>query len=278
MILEEVGASVAAQLNDQAALGVQVVDKADVPESGPAYGGEWWRIQSVTAVFADLKGSTNLSVSGSRHDAALAYTYFVRAMAVIFERFGAGYIDIQGDGIFGLFGGRGSAFQAAACAITMRTLIEREVEPRFKHDASTEWKLTAGIGIDQGTLLVRRLGLRGTKQNEVWAGRPVNVAAKLSSVAEPNQVVASERVYAVYEAAAPLRRRALNWSCGCCDGIQGGGLDIPEGQTTNLWDEESAPEGMGLDFESIYRLESHWCVTHGAEFCEAIVLGRRGAR
>ena len=38
---------------------------------------------------------------------------------------------------------------------------------------------------------MRRLGLKGAKQNEVWAGMPVNVAAKLSSVAGPNQVVVS---------------------------------------------------------------------------------------
>ena len=275
LILDDVAASVTAQLDDQAALGVQVIDKADVPESGPAYRGEWWRIQSVTAVFADLKGSTSLNVSGARKDAAYAYTYFIRAMSVIFERFGAKYIDIQGDAIFGLFSGQGSAFHAAACAITMKTQTECVVAPRFERDASTEWRLSAGIGIDQGTLLVRQLGLRGTKQNEVWAGRPVNVAAKLSSVAEPNQVVASNRVFAVYKGTASLRRRALIWSCGCEGGIQGGGLDLAEGQTSHLWDEEAAPAGMGLDIASIHRLDSKWCVTHGVEFCEAIVTGRR---
>ena len=54
---------------------------------------------------------------------------------------------------------------------------------RFNKDASVKWKLEAGVGIDQGMLLVRQLGLKGTKRNEVWAGKPVNMAAKLSSVA-----------------------------------------------------------------------------------------------
>ena len=40
------------------------------------------------------------------------------AMAVIMDRFSAGYVDIQGDGIFGLFSGPSSEFQAMACAIT----------------------------------------------------------------------------------------------------------------------------------------------------------------
>ena len=172
MILDEVTASVAAQLADQANLGVQVVNQEEVPETGPANRGLWWRIPNVTAVFADLKDSTALSSSVPPEAAAIAYTYFIRAMAVILDRFSAGYIDIQGDGIFGLFGGQRSMFLAAACAITMRTQVEKAVAVKFKRDASVQWGLKAGIGIDQGTLLVRWLGLRGTK--------------KLSQIAVPN--------------------------------------------------------------------------------------------
>ena len=213
MILDEISTAVVAQLNDQAELGVQVVDQAEVPEAGPANRGLWWRIPNVTAVFADLEGSTALSSSVSPEASALAYTYFIRAMTVVLERFSAGYVDIQGDGIFGLFGGQRSMFHAAACAITMSNRVEKVVAVRFNKDASVKWKLEAGVGIDQGMLLVRQLGLKGTKRNEVWAGKPVNMAAKLSSVAGPNQVAVSDRVFAGYERAARIRQQALIWSC-----------------------------------------------------------------
>ena len=157
----------------------------------------------------------------------------------------------------------------------MRTQVELEVAKRFEQDTSSEWKLTAGIGIDQGTLLVRRLGLRGTKQNEVWAGKPVNMASKLSSVADSNQIVVSDRVFREYERASKLRRRALIWSCGCDGPTIGKALDIPLGETICLWDEESAPQEVDFDLERIYRLKSKWCITHGPEFCEAIVTGKR---
>ena len=277
MLLDDVVTAVATQLGDQAQLGVQVTDIRDVPETGPANRGVWWRIQEVSAVFADLKGSTTLNASGGRQNAAYAYTYFIRAMTVVLERFGAKYIDIQGDGIFGLFSGPGSVFEAAACAVTMRTQTECVVAPRFEMDTATDWKLTAGVGMDRGTLLVRRLGLRGAKQNEVWAGRTVNVAAKLSSVAGANEVVVSDRVYSIFQGAGKLRKRALLWTCGCCNGMTGGGLDIPEGQTPSLWDEEAAPDGMGLDVARVHRLRSKWCVTHGAEFCEVIATGTQKA-
>ena len=196
-------------------------------------------------------------------------------MAVTLERFSAKYVDIQGDGIFGLFSGQGSTFLAAACAITMKTLVEREVSVRFKRDASADWELTAGIGIDQGTLLVRRLGLRGTKQNEVWAGKPVNMAAKLSSLAAANEMVVADRVFDLYEHASRLRQRTLIWSCGCDGGVRGAGFDAPIGSTRCLWEQELAPEDLGMDFANLHRLRSVWCVTHGSEFCDAVVTGRQ---
>ena len=274
MKLDEVEADVSAQLDDQAELGIQITRLNDVPETGPTNRGVWYQIPNVTAVFADLKRSTELSADNTPKTSAFAYTYFIRAMAVILDRFSAGYVDIQGDAIFGLFS-KGDEFLAAASAITMRTLVEQEVATRFEKDTSTDWKLTAGVGIDRGTLLVRRLGLRGTKQNEVWAGKPVNMAAKLSSVAEPNQVVVSDRVFSQYQQASKLRRRVLIWTCGCEGDNEGKGLDADEGETTNLWTEEQASEDLGLDFDTIHRLGSRWCEIHGAEFCEALVTGKR---
>lgn len=132
-----------------------------------------------------------------------------------------------------------------------------------------------GVGIDHGTLLVRRLGLRGTKQNEVWAGKPVNMAAKLSSLGGANYVVVSDRVFRQYEGVPKLRKRALLWTCGCDRDLHGLGLDAPAGQTSHLWEEENIPEELGLDFQTFHRLQSKWCETHGPEFCEAIVTGRR---
>ena len=277
MILNEVTASVAAQLADQAKLGVQVVNLGKVPETGPVDRGLWWRIPKVTAVFADLKGSTALSSSVPPEAAAIAYTYFIRAMTLVLEKFSAGYIDIQGDGIFGLFEGKRSMFLAAACAITMRTQVDKAVAAKFKRDASVKWDLKAGIGIDRGTLLVRRLGLKGTSQNEVWVGNPVNIAAKLSSVAEPNEVAVSDRVFSGYEASDKLRQQALIWSCGCSGRKRGAGLDTAAGQASALWTKQAAPKNLGLDFQTIYKRKSGWCEKHGSEYCEVAVTGKRQA-
>lgn len=275
MILNDVTAEVSSQLDAQADLGVQITVQHEVPGVGPTNRGLWLQIPQVTAVFADLKSSTELNVAQGSRVAARAYTYFIRAMTVTLNRFSAKYVDIQGDGIFGLFSGQGSAFLSVACAITMRTLMKRDLAARFKSDSDSDWELTAGVGLDSGTLLVRRLGLRGTKQNEVWAGKPVNMAAKLSSLAGANELVVSDRSFACYERASKLRQRVLLWTCGCGNGEIGDGLDMPIGSTTYLWEHEPAPQDLGLDFGAMHKLRSCWCRIHGAEFCEALVQGRR---
>ena len=274
MILDEVTSAVSAQLGDQSSLGIEIQRQALVPQKGPANGGVWVRVPNVTAVFADLKGSTVLNATCTPKAVARAYTYFIRAMTVALERFDAGYIDIQGDGIFGLFSGRGSSFRAAACAITMRTHVEDEVAPRFEKDTSNDWTMAAGFGVDSGALLVRRLGLRGTKQNEVWAGKPVNTASKLSSLAGPNVVVVSERVFDEYRRASELRQKALFWDCGCAGATEGAGLEFQAGRARRFWYERHVPQGLGLDFGKMFVTELGWCEMHGPGFCEALATGK----
>ena len=111
--------------------------------------------------------------------------------------------------------------------------------------------------------------------NEVWAGTPVNMAAKLSSVADPNEVAVSERVFSDYQQSAKIRQRVLLWSCGCKGGARGRGLDLPAGQAEYLWQSAPVPVNMGLDFDQVHRLRQAWCPIHGAEFCEALVTRQR---
>lgn len=273
MLLSEITSDIEDQLNDQTSLGVAVESLDSVPEIGPTNKGVWNKIRNVTAVFADLKRSTELNTDNRPEYAAWAYTYFIRAMAIVFSRFDANYIDIHGDGIFGLFSGEDSAFTAIACGVTMKTVIEKQVAVRFRDTVSTAWTLNAGIGIDCGTVMVRRLGLRGEKYNEVWAGKPVNIAAKLSGLAGDNELVVPNYVHRTYDSASRLRRRVLSRTCGCRDGRIGDGVYAPDKQTSLLWTYVKN-EGGSLDFMTRYILESKWCDIHGAEFCQILLDNR----
>ena len=147
MILDEVTAAVKSQLDQQAGAGVRIVHQDDVPDTGPVHGGVWLQIPEVTAVFVDLKGSTGLNARLGAEVAAHAYNYFNRAMAVILNGFQARYVDVQGDGLFGLFSGKGSRFLAAACAITMKTQVETVIAERFCKNGSADWELRRELGL-----------------------------------------------------------------------------------------------------------------------------------
>ena len=265
MMLDKVRKEVAAQLAQQSKLGVKIVTVDDVPETGPAHRGVWFQIPNVTAVFADLNRSTKLSAAQNRKEPTAALNHFARAMSIALDRFDAKYVAVQGDAVFGLFSGKGSMFRAAACAITMRTLVEDVVAPQLHKDAATNWNLTAGIGIDRGTVLVRRLGLNATGQNEVWTDEPVNVAAKLSSLADANQIVVSDRVFARYKQFSKARQQALLIPCSCKARRQG----------ADLWRKKAAPKHLELDIDHIYQRNDKWCDRHGVEFCKTLTPGQK---
>lgn len=264
MKLSEVTVDVAAQLDQQAKLGVKFEKQTEIPMEGPAHGGLWFKTPNAVAVFADLKRSTALNVQNPPKVAPVAYSYFVRGMAAVLGRFSARYVDIQGDAVFGLFSGAEAALTATACAIAMRTVMKRDIVGRFQKDAKVKWNLEAGIGIDQGTLYVRQLGLKEVGRNEVWSGNPVNVAAKLSSIAGPNQVVVSDNVFAAYGSAsqlpAPMRSRLQDFASA--------------NKKDRMWAKTPSPKRLKPDFKSIYLMRARWCESHGEEFCNAIIKGR----
>ena len=124
MLLTDTAAVVKGLIESEKEIGVRIQDVNDVPEEGPTNKGVWFRIEGVTAVFADMKRSTQLNHHKAPSSAAKAYAYFVRSMAAIADQFGARYTDIQGDAVFALFSGSDSIYSALASAVTMRTITE----------------------------------------------------------------------------------------------------------------------------------------------------------
>lgn len=111
------------------------------------------------------------------------------------------------------------------------------------------------------TVLVRKIGFkrhrgRSDRQNEVWAGRPVNMAAKLSSESGDNELLASDRYF------KKLTSRYALKSCGC-----------PNDEVVDLWSEKDVSDDDRFDFDTAYSLGSIWCRRHGQEFCTELLKG-----
>lgn len=230
-----------------------IPDTADIPIENPKH---WLRIPDVICVFVDMAKSTQLSAEKNDGSTAGVYQLFTGTAVRLFHEFDAPYIDVRGDGVFALFDSC-QPHTALAAAVTFKTFAEEEFAPMIREQ--TKVPVGCHIGIDQKTLLVRKIGLkrkngRTDRQNEVWAGRPVNMSAKLASKTDHGELLASDRFFNQFTSELVLK------SCGC-----------PNGEKVDLWESVDLSGDTRFDFATAYRLRSRWCPKHGREYCEAIL-------
>lgn len=230
-----------------------IPNTGDIPIDKPNH---WLEIPNVICVYVDMINSTQLSAETQNRSMAKAYRLFTNTIVRIFDYYESPYIDIKGDGVFALFNSS-TPYRALVAAVTVKTVVEDFIEPKIK--TLTDENHGAHIGIDQKTVLVRKLGFRRfadrtDRQNEVWAGKVVNMAAKLASESKAHQLLVSERYF------KNIKNNLVRKSCGCGS----------ESQPVDLWKEIPMPKDK-FDFEKAYLLESQWCGIHGLDFIKRIL-------
>ena len=226
-----------------------IPDTNQIPIENPR---NWLKIPDVICVYVDMRGSTQLSAASHDNSTARAYQLFTGTAVKLFSEFESPYIDVRGDGAFALFDSV-QPHRALASAVTFRTFSKEEFIPLVK--GKTGLDIGVHVGIDARTVLVRKIGFkryrgRTDRQNEVWAGRPVNMAAKLASESGDNEILASDRFYKKLSSRYGLK------SCGC-----------PNDEVVDLWEELDVEDDDRFDFDTAYTLRSVWCTIHGREFC-----------
>ena len=177
--------------------GLSITDMAEIPETKniPIDDQNWIKVPDVVCVFVDMTNSTSLSATSHERSTACAYQLFTGTAVRLFDSFEAPYIDVRGDGVFALFNQK-QVYRALAAAVTFKTFVERLFTPMIQKRTGLD--IGGHIGIDQKTVLVRKLGLRRfgqrtDRQNEVWAGKPVNMASKSASLAGAGELLISDR-------------------------------------------------------------------------------------
>lgn len=231
----------------------KIPDTKDIPIENPKH---WLKIPDVICLFVDMKGSTKLSASNYDKSTAAAFQLFTRTAVRLFDKFESPYIDIKGDGVMALFN-HDETYKAVAAAITFRTFAKFVYTPIIHR--KTDLEIKSHIGIDQKTVLVRKIGLkrhdgRTDRQNELWAGKPVNMAAKLASHSSGEEILVSDRFF------RQIRSELVLESCGC-----------PDGYTESLWKEVDLSQDDKFDFNSAYSCESYWCAKHGKQYFDSIL-------
>jgi len=233
-------------------------DVASLPIDVP----RWHRISDVVAVFFDLKSSTNLERGRRPASTASIYDAGVGGVARLLKELGADFIDIQGDGGFGLYWGELRYERALVSAITIRTFssdFEAQLKDKWPDAPTTGFK----VGVASGPVLAKRVGIgRHLEfQEPVWAGRAVNYAAKAAQQTVPGRVIVTGSVWDAIQT-----NDYLVFSCGCSGGVPGGTPGL-------LW-ERNDLEKIPDDEKLGQSLSAGWCELHRDGFKDDILNGK----
>lgn len=224
---------------------------------------EWYKIDDVVSVFVDIKNSTGLSAVSHQNTTANIYEFFTWTAIKIFHNMWAEYIDVKWDWVFALFS-KNKVFTALVAAVTFKTFADDKFLPEVKK--KLKWKVEIGyhMWIDQKTVLVKTVWLkdnsdRDSRKNEVWAWKPINMSAKLASLAD-NQLCISDRYFKNIK-----DEELVTHTCWCKNWV-------PNNEKEYLWEKEiDLSDDHKFDFDKAYVLETHWCSIHWKDWCKEIL-------
>lgn len=243
---------------------VEVIDTDEFPKPDEIFSEtrKWVRIEDVVALVVDMKGSTALDYNKHPHTSARTYEAITGGSARIVGDFDPAFVDIQGDGLFALFHGERRYERALCAGVTLKTFSEKHLVPAIENANSDRFPKTGlKIGIASSTLVVKKVGIRGTNEY-VWPGRAVNWAAKCAQKADAHELIVIERVWNKFK-----DNDYVAFSCGC-------GVAPSGGTVKPLW--SSIPvETLGQPPVACMVLRSGWCANCGDEFCSAILDGKK---
>ena len=235
--LKAMGELVRSELNEEVTIEErnEIPDVATIKLEVP----RWYRVDDVVAVVARF------------------YEAYMQPLIRTVRAFEPAFLDIQGDGLVAIFDGDDRYGRAFCAGETMRTFSEQQLLPELGKKLTNLPATGLKVGMASGAVFVKRVGVRGEHNEPIWAGRPVNYAAKCAQAADAHQVVVTRAVWEHISSNDYIRM-----SCGC-----------PSGFPRALWSEMEV-DRLPAGHQSCWTMTPAWCNTHGEEFCRAILAGK----
>lgn len=229
----------------------------DIPS---AAADKWYRIDDVVVVVADLQSSTQLGTGKHAASTAAIYRAATGNAVRVLHDFEADFIAIQGDGAFGVFWGENRVQRAICAGITIKTFSQKALVPKLEARWDDLPETGFKVGIASGRVLVKNIGTRNNEdeQEPIWAGKPVNNAAKAAQQAKRHELIVTGSVWVSIE-----NNDYLTLTCSCSGGPFG-----------TLWTDVEITKLAHDEAEAAGRLlESTWCDDCGNDFCAHILAG-----
>jgi adenylate cyclase len=152
---------------------------------------------NVIIMFIDINNSTEMSLSLLEDRFALMIQTFAQEISIAVTGYGGYVFKYEGDAVIVLFPGEYDQAKACEnalnCTTSILEIIGKIINPALKENGLPQ--ITLRIGLDFGEALVVPYGKILEKAHIDIIGSSISIAAKIVSVAQPNQVLIGESIY-----------------------------------------------------------------------------------
>jgi class 3 adenylate cyclase len=149
--------------------------------------------KTVTALFADIKGSTELEQDLDPEEARAIVDPALKLMIDAVRRYDGYVVQSTGDGIFAMFGAplahEDHPQRAIHAAMRMQDEVRRYAD-RLR--AQGRAPLQIRVGANTGEVVVRTIHTGAAKTEYTAIGHPVNLASRMQTLANPGSTVIAE--------------------------------------------------------------------------------------
>jgi adenylate cyclase len=169
---------------------------------------------NLVVMFVDINNSTEMSLSLPEHKFALIVQSFAQEISIAVLGYGGYVFKYEGDAVIVLFPGEYDEAKACKnalnCSRAILQIIKEVINPAFKANELPE--ITVRIGLAYGYALVVLYGKSLEKAHIDIIGSSISLAAKIASLAKPNQILVGEFIYTILLSSSASSKDLLNYS------------------------------------------------------------------
>ena len=148
---------------------------------------------SLVIIYVDIVGSTKMSMTLPVDKLVTIIRAFSHEISSVVESYGGYILKYVGDAVIAFFApGFNRYLTAVRCAQKMINVIKNGINPILNNYDYPE--LSLRIGIDEGEIVVVQSTYDKGSQIDIF-GYVMNIAAKITSLTDPNKVSVGENVY-----------------------------------------------------------------------------------
>ena len=152
---------------------------------------------NVVVMYVDIAGSTQMSHDLSPINLSIIIQIFSQEVSLAIVKYGGYVLKFVGDAVIALFPSDYDSNQAIQnsleCARFIQNTVIKGINPIFRKHSFSE--IAVKIGIEYGSALVLLYGKNINHAHIDLIGFSISIAAKITSLAYPNEIVVGENIY-----------------------------------------------------------------------------------